>query len=130
MAAGCVPVVSAVESGIPEIVSNGVNGRIAGVGMIGDFATAIQELAERRDHLDRMATEARRSIVERGFDSASMTQRYVELIRRVRADIGARSFLPDRTSAPSPVPPTLRDRIAAPLWSFSQALRRQQGLSG
>jgi len=72
MGAGLVPVVSDLESGIREVVDDGVNGWLARPGQPDDFAVAIARLHHRRDRLEdcsRAAAERVRthhSLRERG----------------------------------------------------------------
>jgi glycosyltransferase involved in cell wall biosynthesis len=63
MAAGCVPVVSDLESGIRSLVVNGVNGYRATPGDIDSFASGILALEENRGRMRAMGQEARRRIM-------------------------------------------------------------------
>jgi glycosyltransferase involved in cell wall biosynthesis len=58
MAHGCVPVVSDLPSGIPELVENGVSGFRIPVGDVAGFADAIASLASERSALISMSGEA------------------------------------------------------------------------
>lgn len=58
MAHGCVPVVSDLPSGIPEVVENGASGFRIAVGDIAGFADAIASLASNNEMLKSMADEA------------------------------------------------------------------------
>jgi glycosyltransferase involved in cell wall biosynthesis len=60
MAQGCIPVVSDLRSGIPELVQDGVNGFRVPVGDIRGFANRLRELHQ-DGNLRRQAAEAARS---------------------------------------------------------------------
>jgi len=72
MASGCIPVVSDLPSGIPEIVENGVSGFRVAPGDISGFADAIMSIGADRDRLFAMGQEAaarirsKYNIAERG----------------------------------------------------------------
>jgi glycosyltransferase involved in cell wall biosynthesis len=65
MAAGCVPVVSDLPTGHPEIVDNGVSGLRVEPGDVAGFAEAIERLASDRNALLSMSGEARARVESR-----------------------------------------------------------------
>jgi glycosyltransferase involved in cell wall biosynthesis len=65
MAAGCVPVVSDLPSGIPEIVENGVSGVRVRTGDVAAFADAIMRLGSNRPALRSMSEQARARVESR-----------------------------------------------------------------
>jgi glycosyltransferase involved in cell wall biosynthesis len=81
MAAGCVPVVSDLPSGIPEIVENGVSGFRFSPGDIDSFAGAIIGIARDRAALRKMGEEASKRISAR-FD---ITRRAPDYQRAIAA---------------------------------------------
>jgi glycosyltransferase involved in cell wall biosynthesis len=83
MAAGLVPVVSDIESGVPEVVEADVSGFRPAVGDIAGFARAIAELGSNRDRLEAMSHAARRTVVER-FDARERVPQYQALYARFR----------------------------------------------
>jgi glycosyltransferase involved in cell wall biosynthesis len=83
MAAGVVPVVSDLPSGIPEVVEPGVNGYRPGPGDVAGFAAAIAELARDRDRVESLSAAARRTVVER-FDIRERARDYGALYARWR----------------------------------------------
>jgi glycosyltransferase involved in cell wall biosynthesis len=83
MAAGVVPVVSDLASGIPEVVEPGVTGERPAVGDVAGFAAAIAGLALDRDRLEHMSRAARRTVVER-FDIRERARDYQALYARWR----------------------------------------------
>jgi glycosyltransferase involved in cell wall biosynthesis len=82
MAAGCVPVVSDLPSGIPEIVENGVSGYRVAVGDTQGFADAIVAVARDRDSLKAMGERATERIKAR-FDIAKQGPEYQKAIARL-----------------------------------------------
>ena len=87
MGAGLVPVVSNIETGVPEVVTSGATGFTPEVADIAGFADAIAELAANRDRLEMMSRAARQIVVEqfdireRVADYQSLFARYKELRR-------------------------------------------------
>jgi len=75
MASGCVPVVSDLASGIPEIVENGVSGYRVAPGNISGFADAIRQLSFQRDLVSRMSDEGARRIAS-GFNIEHQAREY------------------------------------------------------
>jgi glycosyltransferase involved in cell wall biosynthesis len=81
MGAGVVPVVSAIESGVPEIVHAGETGFTPPVGDVAGFADAIAGLAADRARLDAMSAQCRR-LVESRFDIRDRVADYQALYAR------------------------------------------------
>ncbi len=79
MVAGCVPVVSDLPSGIPEIVENGVSGFRVTPGDIAGFADAIIAVASNRSRLRSMGDEAAIRI-ERRFNVVRQAPQYQKAI--------------------------------------------------
>ncbi len=81
MAAGVVPVVSDLPSGIPEVVEPGLTGHRPLPGDIRGFAAAIAGLARDRERLEEMSRGARRTVAER-FDIRERAADYQALYAR------------------------------------------------
>ena len=109
MAYSLVPVVSEIESGIPEVVRNGSNGLTAPVGDISAFADRLTALHEDRRLLEEMSERARLTILRGPFNLDHMVDSYVEVIDRISEEARARSF--PRPRGPVRPPADLR-----PLW--------------
>jgi glycosyltransferase involved in cell wall biosynthesis len=92
MGRGCVPVVTDLRSGIPELIDDGANGFRVAVGDTSAFADRLallhSDLARRR----AMARAAFRTVRERGYDAERMAERYLELFDGVVARARARQF--------------------------------------
>jgi hypothetical protein len=82
MAAGCVPVVSDLPSGIPEIVENGVSGFRAPIGDVATFANAIVTISRDKQAMARMSEEAAARI-RTGFNIAERAPEYQQAIAAV-----------------------------------------------
>lgn len=81
-AAGVVPVVSNLPSGIPEVVDDGVTGFRPEPGDICGFAGAIERL-ERDRLLLESASAAVRTLIRRRYDAASCTAEYQRLFHHM-----------------------------------------------
>jgi glycosyltransferase involved in cell wall biosynthesis len=79
MAHGCVPVVSDLPSGIPELVLNGVSGFRIAVGDIAGFAGAIASMASPGSALTSMAEEAAARVASK-FNIADRAPQYQQVI--------------------------------------------------
>ena len=130
MGQGCVPVMSDIASGVPELIRDGVNGFVVPVGSIEQYASLIEQLAASRETRQRMSLEAWRTVSDGPYRIEVMTGRYIELFERVEREMSARTFARPGGGAIARAPLTLSDRLAAPLWSFHPAIRRQQNLAG
>jgi len=122
MGAGVVPVVSNIDSGVPDVVTNGETGCLPAVGNVDAFAGAVARLARDRSMLERLSTFARESVRNR-FDVRERTaayqalyERYAETYRPLAADAALQygSRL-DRPWIPNPlvrlIRSTLRSRL-------------------
>ncbi len=78
MAAGLVPVVSDIPSGVPEVVDEGITGLRPAVGDVAGFASAIGALAGDRATLETMSGAARVA-VEARFEARARTAGYEAL---------------------------------------------------
>ncbi len=80
-AAGVVPVVSDLASGIPDVVTVGVSGYRPAVGDIGGFAEAIAQLDRNRARIEEMSGAIRHRVVT-CFDADQRTAGYQQLFAR------------------------------------------------
>lgn len=99
MAFGCVPLVTKVKSGVPELVREGVNGLLAEVGDIEGMADQLQRLQRRPDEIERMGVEARKTIEIGEHSLNHMVDRYLELFELLTEDVAT-----GRYRRPRPVP--------------------------
>lgn len=77
MACG-IPVVASDTTALPEVVTDGVTGRLCPVDDVGAFVEAIRSLAGHPDQLAAMAQNARTVVLER-FTLDSMVRKYISL---------------------------------------------------
>jgi glycosyltransferase involved in cell wall biosynthesis len=92
MAAGCVPVVSAIRSGIPELVRDGENGFAVQVGDIETFVERLATLQRDPRLRERLGTRAFATLHEGGFTLDAMTDRYLDLFRVIVKGFGDGGF--------------------------------------
>jgi glycosyltransferase involved in cell wall biosynthesis len=83
MAEGCVPVVTAIESGISEILKHHQNGMLAPVGDIDAMANDILALHRDRELLDRMSQAAFQTLDEKRLTVKHMVDSYGEVLESV-----------------------------------------------
>ena len=81
MGAGLVPVVSDIESGVPEIVDSGLTGERPPTGDVAAFADAVARLDRDRTRLEAMSAAARRTVEDR-FDIRDRVGAYQSLYAR------------------------------------------------
>lgn len=92
MAQGCVPVVSDIPSGVPEVVDTGVEGFRVPIGDTAAFAARLAELQADPALRVRMAVAAHRRILNSPFDARRMVDRYVEVMDRAFENSQRRKF--------------------------------------
>lgn len=119
MAVGLVPVVSDIESGVPEIVQCGTTGTRPPVGDVAAFADAIARLDGDRDSLQAMSARARADVAarfdvrDRVADYQALYARWRELYRplagRQHLQYGSRL---DRAWLPNPLVRLVRSALA------------------
>lgn len=85
MARGCVPVVSDIRSGIPEVIRDGVNGYRVAVGDVDGFAARLAHLYHRPDVRERMARAAVETVRDGGYRREEMAARYAACFEAVLA---------------------------------------------
>jgi glycosyltransferase involved in cell wall biosynthesis len=83
MGQGCIPVVSDIRSGIPDLIQNGVNGYRVPVGDIQKFADCFSSLHRDVGLRREMVTRAYKTIVTGGYSVRDMLKSYVTLFERV-----------------------------------------------
>lgn len=83
MSCGLVPVVSAMRSGVPELIRHGENGLIVPTGQIPHFTEQLTCLQRNPDERRRLAEAAYRTILTGGYTLETMTARYRELFETI-----------------------------------------------
>ncbi|MGH8021907.1 MAG: glycosyltransferase family 4 protein [Opitutaceae bacterium] len=82
MAAGVCPVVMAVESGLPELLEDGINARIIPQGDAGAMAEVLRELSADRAQVERLGRAARETVRMR-FSPEAHFKRLGEIIEEL-----------------------------------------------
>jgi glycosyltransferase involved in cell wall biosynthesis len=88
MAHGCVPIVTDIRSGVPELVRNGDNGFVVPVGDAAKFVDRIACLAVDRERLARMRASALETA--RSYDIERVTDAYIDVFGAAIADLSVR----------------------------------------
>ena len=91
MSRGCIPIVTAIRSGIPELVQDGYNGFVVGIGDAAAFADRIGLLS--RDLTLRRLTSSRaaQTIAER-FNIQKMTDEYLQFFQSLQKQMDRGDF--------------------------------------
>lgn len=87
MAHGCVPVVTDVRSGIPELIDDGINGFRVPVGDIGAFADRLRILYHDVTRRKDMGFNAHRKVSEGGFRIQDTVAHYLDVFDHVIRDV-------------------------------------------
>ena len=85
MAHGCVPLVSRMESGIPELVREGENGLLAACGDPEDFAAHLEELWRDGARRHRLAAAAYQTVAAGEHSARAMSASYIRVFEQVMA---------------------------------------------
>jgi hypothetical protein len=144
MGRGCIPVVTDIRSGIPEVVQNEVNGFCVPVGDIEAFVERLNLLHRETVLRRQMSERAYTTVSQGGYRIEDMATSYVQLFDRVMED--ARSGVFRRPRGKIVPPPWLvekpkekrngswKDNLPASLRSAArrakQSLRRMAGRVG
>jgi glycosyltransferase involved in cell wall biosynthesis len=83
MANGCVPLVTDIESAIPELIRHGVNGFRVPVGDIAAFADHLQILQADPDLRARLGAASHATVLGSKYDVGSMVDSYLQLFDQV-----------------------------------------------
>lgn len=83
MAQGCVPVVTDIASGVPEVVQSGKNGYRVPIGGIEAFADRLTELQKDVEKRRQLAVDAHQTVKYSPFNVDNMVQSYATLFEKV-----------------------------------------------
>jgi glycosyltransferase involved in cell wall biosynthesis len=87
MSQGCVPVVSAVNSGVSQLLDDGRNGFLVPVGDVNGFVTRLQQLASNRELVRTLGTAAFQTMQGGPYSSSQSAARYFEIFENCREDV-------------------------------------------
>ena len=103
MAQGCVPVVTDIDSGIPELVEQGQSGFRVPIGDIKAFADRFTQLQQDVSMCQRMSKETHRKIKESRFNVEAMIDAYLKLFPTIVHDSPTKQYKrPRGTILPPP----------------------------
>jgi glycosyltransferase involved in cell wall biosynthesis len=125
MGHGCVPVVTDISSGIPEVVRNEVNGYLVPVGSTHAFAARLAALYHDLDQRRKLAESAFATVSQGGYRIEDMGAHYVELFQRVWREIDNRTYRrPQGKVRPPPFMGTWKDRLPRPVLALGSRCKR------
>jgi hypothetical protein len=134
MGRGCVPVVTAIESGIPEVITDGVNGFTVGIGDISAFADRLEALQRDPPARARIGLRAYETIKDGVYTVDRMSEQYRKVFEELWGELRAgtyhrpagRILAPKYLVLRSYVPGFIRAIAAFLLRSGNRLLRRMQ----
>ena len=92
MGRGCIPVVTDINSGIPELIGDGENGYRIPVGDIQTFAARLATLQKDVNKRREISLNAYRTISENRYRTQDMVESYIKLFQQVIRDIESGSY--------------------------------------
>jgi glycosyltransferase involved in cell wall biosynthesis len=92
MGRGCVPLVTQMESGVPDLVQDGTSGCVVPIGDIAAFAWRLKYLQQDAGARRRLSLNAYDAVTAGRYGVDHMVDSYAELIDRVTSDVGRRSY--------------------------------------
>lgn len=110
MAVGCVPVVTDVASGVPQLIDIGVHGYRIPVGDVAQFADRLDHLQKNPEQRQEMARAAHRKVLGSPYDVKVMVESYIKVFERVIRD--AESGVYRRPPGPVLPPPREVDGLS------------------
>jgi glycosyltransferase involved in cell wall biosynthesis len=123
MANGCIPVVSALSSGIPELIHHGVNGFCVPIGDYEGFADRLAALAGNFGHRQAMAAAARATIRKGAYTLEAMVQRYAGLCHEIWNELIRGRYQRPVGVVRTPSELRWRHRLRAPFAGWQQRRR-------
>jgi glycosyltransferase involved in cell wall biosynthesis len=127
MGHGCVPVVTDIPSGIPELVHHGKNGYTVPVGAFEVFADRLAHLYHDPACRRQMAREAYSTVADGSYRIEDMTASYLDLFQRIWQDVERGTYRRPRGKIALPPflsQPTWKDLLPAPLRALGGRCRR------
>ncbi len=110
MGRGCVPLVTDMDSGIPEVVSNGRSGFLVPIGDIIAFTERLQLLQSDVEQRREMAAAAHATVLEGAYRTEDMVRDYIKEFRRVMVDSNSGAYA--RPNDPINPPPAEVDGVS------------------
>ncbi len=92
MSRGCIPVVTDIRSGIPELVGHGINGYRVPIGDIQGFSEHLALLQRNLDLRHKMSLKNFSIIKKGGYNIECIAQRYIKVFQQVMEEITMGSY--------------------------------------
>jgi glycosyltransferase involved in cell wall biosynthesis len=92
MGRGCIPVATDIPSGVPELVTNEVNGYLVPVGDIEAFADRLEGIYRGEDLRERLSKQAFETATQGGYRVDDMVGAYIELFERLLREAQSGAF--------------------------------------
>jgi cellulose synthase/poly-beta-1,6-N-acetylglucosamine synthase-like glycosyltransferase/glycosyltransferase involved in cell wall biosynthesis len=92
MGRGCIPVVSDIQSAVPDLIHNGDNGFVVPLGRIDAFVDTLEFLQKHPQRRLKLAESAHAKVSLGHYRIEDMVQSYVELFHRIVEDAKSGSF--------------------------------------
>ncbi|WAL58379.1 glycosyltransferase family 4 protein [Thermocoleostomius sinensis] len=118
MGQGCIPVVTDIDSGIPEIVKDGINGYRVSVGDIHIFAERLANLYRNISLRRELSIHAYRTVDQGSYRTTDMAELYIKLFYQVLRDAeeGIYQRPSDRIRPPDYMQPLWKHYLPEPIF--------------
>ena len=126
MGRGCIPVVTDIDSGIPEVVKDGESGFLISVGDIEQFSDRIAQL-QRDPQLRRtLSLNAYKAVDQGSFRIRDMADRYLEVFEGVMRDVESGRFRRPlgKILPPPQMRPMWRHYLPLPIYQAARISKR------
>jgi glycosyltransferase involved in cell wall biosynthesis len=130
MACGCVPVVTAIRSGIPELVRDGDSGYAVDVGDIEAFVERLAGLQRDARLRERLSARAFETLHQGELTSEAMADRYIDLFDDIAKELSDGAFKRPSTRI-EPFPwerPSWKDRLPPKMRRALSRAKRKMGI--
>lgn len=128
MGQGCVPIVTDIKSGIPELIDHGHNGFKVPVGDIDQFSLYIEKLYKDKTNIEQLSSNAYEKVNKNQYKLETMAKKYIEVFnfaekRRMKGEFNRPKgdIYPPRFLQVTPdIFNTISWKITAPLRKFGE----------
>ncbi|MGB3613509.1 MAG: glycosyltransferase, partial [Elainellaceae cyanobacterium] len=126
MGQGCIPVATNIDSGIPDVVTDGESGFLVPVGDIEQFAARIASLQQNTTLRQTLSRNAYQAVSQGSFSIRDMVDSYLQVFEQVMDDAAAGRFQrPQGKILPPPhMRPIWRHYLPLPLYQAARFSKR------
>ncbi|MEO0406183.1 MAG: glycosyltransferase family 4 protein [Cyanobacteria bacterium P01_A01_bin.135] len=127
MGQGCIPVVTDIDSGIPEVVTDGESGFLVPVGDIEQFAERITQLQRHPDLRQQLASCAYSAVSQGPYSIRAMADSYLQVFEQALAAAAQGKFQRPAGGKVIPPPhmrPIWRHYLPLPIYEAARLSRR------